>query len=63
MEGYRFILTLGHTIFGLDQKEAERWKKAVRPVIDDYINAMNKKGFGGNEIVHFTEVALEKYQK
>jgi TRAP-type C4-dicarboxylate transport system substrate-binding protein len=63
MEGYRFTLLLGQTIFGLDQKEAERWKKAVRPVIDDYINAMNKKGFGGNEIVHFTEVALEKYQK
>jgi hypothetical protein len=54
---------LGQTIFGLDKKEAARWKKAVRPVIEEYIDNMNKKGFNGKEIVDFTESALQKYQK
>jgi TRAP-type C4-dicarboxylate transport system substrate-binding protein len=61
-EGYRYTLLLGQTIFGLDKKEGARWKAAVRPVIDEYIDSMNKKGFNGKEIVDFTESALEKNQ-
>jgi TRAP-type C4-dicarboxylate transport system substrate-binding protein len=63
MEGIGYFLSQGGVIIGLDKKEAARWKKAVRPVIDDYIEAMNKKGFNGKEIVDFTMKTLEKYTK
>jgi len=63
MEGYRSTLLLGQSIFGLNPKEAAKWKAAVAPVIDQYIDNMNKKGLNGKEIVDFTMSSLEKYQK
>lgn len=63
MEGYQYSLTLGHDIFGLDEKESARWKAAVAPVIDEYIADMNEKGFDGKAIVDFTVESLAKYQK
>lgn len=63
MEGYLYSLSLGHYIYGLHPKEAARWKAAVAPVINNYIEKMNQKGFNGKEIVDYTVSALEKYQK
>ena len=63
LEGYQYSLTLGHNIFGLDAKEAARWKEAVAPVIEGYIADMDKKGFDGKAIVDYTKEALGKYQK
>lgn len=63
MEGIQYILSLGNDIIGIEPKEAQRWKKAVQPVIDEYIKEMNKKGFNGKEIVDFTVNTLNKLQK
>jgi len=63
MEGLKYFLNQGGVIIGLDKKEAARWKNAVRPVIDEYIQSMNKKGFNGKEIVDFTMGTLAKYTK
>ena len=63
MIGYQYTLSLGHDCYGLDKKEAARWKKAVAPVIDQFIADMNKKGFNGQEIVDFTVQTLNKHQK
>jgi len=63
MEGYQYSLVLGQDIFGLDSKEAARWKQAVAPVIDEYIKKMNENGFNGKEIVDFTASTLDRYQK
>ena len=63
MAGIYYFLNHGGVIIGLNKKEAARWKKAVRPVIDDYMQAMNKKGFNGKEIVDFTMKTLAKYSK
>ena len=63
MEGLKYFLNQGNVIIGLNKKEAARWKKAVRPVIDEYIQSMNKKGFNGKEIVDFTTGTLAKYTK
>lgn len=63
MEGILYSLKLGHDIFGLHPKEAARWKAAVAPVIDNYVDSMNKKGINGKEIVDYTMRALEKYEK
>ena len=63
MVGYQYSLSRGHDIVGLDKKEAARWKKAVAPVIDQYITGMQAKGINGKEIVDFTAKSLNKYQK
>ena len=53
-KGIVFFLNQGGQIIGLDGKEAERWKKAVAPIISDYTADLTKKGFNGTEIVDFT---------
>lgn len=63
LAGYLYSLSQGHEIVGLDKDEAARWKKAVAPVIDQYIKDMNAKGFNGREIVDFTAATLDNYQK
>ena len=62
MAGIRFFLNQGNEIIGIDARESARWKKAVSPIINDYIKKMNKKGFNGREIVDFTEKTLRQYQ-
>jgi TRAP-type C4-dicarboxylate transport system substrate-binding protein len=57
-EGIVFFLNQGSQIIGLDGREAERWKKAVAPIIDDYAADMTQKGFNGAEIVEFTTQTL-----
>ena len=61
-EGIVFFLNQGGQIIGLDGKEAERWKKAVAPIISDYAADMTKKGFNGTEIVDFTIKTLNSLQ-
>jgi len=60
MVGLSFFLNQGNEVFGLDAKEAARWKEAVKPIIQDYIKTLDKKGFNGKEIVQFTIEALKK---
>ena len=62
VKGIVYGLSIGNDILGLDKKEAAKWKKAVAPVIDNYIADMNKKGFKGKEIVEFTKKTLDSLQ-
>jgi len=61
-KGIVFFLNQGGQIIGLDGKEAERWKKAVAPIISDYAADMTQKGFNGTEIVDFTIKTLNSLQ-
>jgi len=61
-QGIVFFLNQGSEIIGLDAKEGERWKKAVEPIIADYIANMNEKGLNGTEIVDFTIKTLKSLQ-
>jgi TRAP-type C4-dicarboxylate transport system substrate-binding protein len=61
-EGIVFFLNQGGQIIGLDSKEAARWKKAVAPIIDDYVTKTNEKGLPGKEIVDFTVKTLNSLQ-
>jgi TRAP-type C4-dicarboxylate transport system substrate-binding protein len=61
-QGIVFFLSQGGQIIGLDAKEAERWKKAVAPIIDNYKADMSKKGFKGDELVDFTIKTLNDLQ-
>ncbi len=61
-KGWEFSKKLGHEIIELDKAESARWKKAVEPVITDYISKMNQQGFDGKKIVDFVVKILNKYQ-
>ena len=63
MIGIRYFLNQGGQIIGLDEKESVRWKKAVAPITEEYIQKLNKKGLNGDEIVGFTIQTLEKTNK
>ena len=62
MEGIIFFLNQGGQIIGLDKKEAAKWKKAVAPIIDDYVTNMKKKGIPAQKIVDFTIKTLNSLQ-
>jgi TRAP-type C4-dicarboxylate transport system substrate-binding protein len=62
MDGIRYFLEQGNEIIGLDKKEAERWKKAVEPIIEAYKKELNEKGFNGQEIIDFTVSTLNSLQ-
>ncbi|BCL63213.1 C4-dicarboxylate ABC transporter substrate-binding protein [Desulfomarina profundi] len=51
LAGLRFFMEQGNTAAGLDQKEVERWKKAVAPVIDKYAAGLDKKGIDGAAVI------------
>jgi TRAP-type C4-dicarboxylate transport system substrate-binding protein len=61
-EGIVFFLNQGGQIIGLDSKEAARWKKAVAPIIDEYVAKTKEKGLPGKEIVDFTIKTLNSLQ-
>ncbi|MCK5162401.1 MAG: TRAP transporter substrate-binding protein [Desulfobacula sp.] len=58
--GMEYFLSLDHQVIELSDAEAKRWKEAIEPVIDHYIDKMNKKGFDGKKIVEFVKSSLEK---
>ncbi len=60
-EGLEFFLSQkGNEVIELDAAEADRWKAAVAPIIDDYIAKLNEKGFKGKEIVDFISNSLSE---
>ena len=62
-EGKQFFLGKGGQLIHLDDEEMARWKKAVAPIIDAYVENMQKQGFNGREIVDFTINTLDSLQK
>lgn len=58
--GIKYFLGQGGELIGLNKKESMRWKKAVRPIINNYIKVLNKKGLNGEKIVKFIEQDLKK---
>jgi len=60
--GKAFTLKLGNQIISLPKEEDQRWAKAVRPILDDYVNNMKGKGLPGNEALKFCTDYLKKNQ-
>ena len=50
IEGREFFLKQGGQIIPLPDSEAQRWAKAVEPVIDDYKKDMISKGYKAQEV-------------
>jgi TRAP-type C4-dicarboxylate transport system substrate-binding protein len=53
----------GHKFITLSDEESERWKKAVSPVIDNYVASMRDKGLPGDEVIKFALNYLKEHQK
>ena len=51
-EGRAFTLSLGNQIIPLSAQESARWKKAVRPTIEEYIKNADQKGVSGRKSVN-----------
>jgi len=62
-DGRAFTLSLGNQIIELSPKEAARWKKAVRPAINEYIKDTEAKGLAGKKAVKVTEDLIAKHSK
>jgi TRAP-type C4-dicarboxylate transport system substrate-binding protein len=53
----------GVEIITLPNEERERWTKAVRPLIDDYVKDLKEKGLPGEEGLKFCLDYLKAHQK
>ena len=51
--GRAFTLKLENQIISLSPEENQRWAKAVRPILDDYVNSMKAKNLPGEEALKF----------
>ena len=60
--GKKYFQSKGGQLITLDAKEMARWKKAVAPIIDAYVESMQKQGINGREIVDFTIKTLDSLQ-
>lgn len=59
LAGLRFSLQQGNNVSGIDAKEIERWKTAVKPVIDEYAAGLDKKKLDGAAVVKTIRDALK----
>jgi len=62
-EGRKYTLSLGNKIISLSAEENSRWKKAVRPIIDDYIKEVSAKGLPAQQAVTEVENLISQYGK
>ncbi|MBU0574718.1 MAG: C4-dicarboxylate ABC transporter substrate-binding protein, partial [Proteobacteria bacterium] len=62
-EGRKYTLSLGNKIVSLSTEENNRWKKAVRPIIDDYVKEVSAKGLPAQQAVTEVENLISQYGK
>ncbi len=62
-EGRAFTKSLGNQVIPLSAQESARWKKAVRPTIDEYVKDAEKKGALGRKSVKEAEALIAKHRK
>ncbi len=60
--GKEYALKLGNQVISLPKEEDERWAKAVKPVLDDYVKNMKEKGLPGEEALKFCLDRLSSLQ-
>ena len=62
-EGRQFTKSLGNQVITLPAAEMARWKKAVRPTIDEYIKDTEAKGLPAKKAVKVSEDLIKKVRK
>ena len=61
-QGKDFTVKLGNQIIPLSKEEGEKWTKAVKPLLDEYVTAMKAKGLPAEEALKFCLDYLKKNQ-
>jgi TRAP-type C4-dicarboxylate transport system substrate-binding protein len=61
--GRDYTLSLGNEIISISEEENGRWKKAVEPIINNYIKTAEDKGLPGNKAVECAKNLIKKYEK
>lgn len=65
-EGFEYTKSLGNEVITLSPEEAARWKVAVAPVMDKYVDKMVAKGYPAQEIkdrIAFIKERIDFYTK
>jgi TRAP-type C4-dicarboxylate transport system substrate-binding protein len=62
-EGRDYTLSLGNKIVSVSAAENGKWKKAVRPIIEDYIKDVSAKGLPADKAVKEVESLIKQYGK
>ena len=62
-EGRAFTKSLGNQVITLPAQEGARWKKAVRPTIEEYVKNAEQKGVPGRKSVKEAESLIGKFRK
>ncbi len=57
-EGTAFVTELGRPIIPLSSEEAERWKEAVKPILDDYVKAAGAQGLPAQELLQDLQASI-----
>ena len=58
-EGRAFIAELGHETITLPAEEQQRWKEAVKPILDEYLAATKEKGLPGAAVLEKLNTVIE----
>ncbi len=59
-EGRKYTLSLGNEIIPLSPEESEKWRAAVKPVVDEFIQGAEKKGLPMKKYVDYLEKQIKK---
>ncbi len=59
-EGAEFVKSLGHETLPLADGEAQKWKAAVQPILDDYATQAEAQGLPGRAFLKDLQEALAK---
>lgn len=62
-EGRAFTKSLGNQVITLPAQESARWKKAVRPTIEEFVKNAEQKGVPGRKSVKEAEALIAKHRK
>ena len=57
--GKAFFMEKGGETIELSAEESAAWVKAARPILDEYVTNVNKKGLDGQAILEFTQSTLK----
>jgi len=53
-----FFKEKGGVVIPQSEEEAEKWREAARPVLDNYIKKVSEKGVDGKAVVDFIKANM-----
>ncbi len=61
--GRDFTISRGNKIISLLREEDLRWRKAVKPILDEYVKNTENKGLPGDVVLKFYLETISQYEK